>query len=91
MERLVILDILVILQIHFIVGENNERVKRLLLNDPDVVGHISRMQNNIDLLKQLVSSMQSNINSMTRKLNTVESELAAQKLKNTGKKTCSTY
>jgi hypothetical protein len=44
------------------------------------------MQNNIDLLKQLVSSMQSNINSMTRKLNTVESELAAQKLKNTGKK-----
>jgi hypothetical protein len=45
----------------------------------------------IRLLKQLVSSMQNNINSMTRKLNTVESELAAQKLKNTGKKTCSTY
>lgn len=63
-----------VLQCHFIVGENDEKVKRLLLNDPDVVGQISRMQNNMDLL--------------TRELNTVKSELAAQKLRNTGKETC---
>jgi len=64
----------VVLQFHFIVGENDEKVKRLLLNDPDVVGQISRMQNNMDVL--------------TRELNTVKSELAAQKLRNTGKETC---
>ena len=51
------------------------------MNDPDVVGQISRMQNNINSLTQLVSQL-------TRKLNTVESELAAQKLTNTGKETC---
>ena len=86
METLVVLGILLILQIHFIVGENDEKEKRLLLNDPDVVGQISRMQSNIDILKQLVSSMQTNIHSMTSKHNTVESELAAQELKNTGTK-----
>jgi len=63
----------VALQIHFIVGENNDKEKRLLLNDPNVVGQISRMQNNIDIL--------------TRELKTVKSDLAEQKLKNTGKKT----
>lgn len=66
-----------VLQFHFIVGENDEKVKRLLLNDPDVVGQISRMQNNMDLL--------------TRELNTVKSELAAQKLRNTGKETCTRF
>ena len=81
MERLVVILILQILQFHFIDGENDEKVKRLLLNDPDVVGQISRMQNNINSLTQLVSQL-------TSKLNTVESELAAQKLKNTGKETC---
>lgn len=81
MERLVVILILQILQFHFIDGENDEKVKRLLLNDPDVVGQISRMQNNINSLTQLVSQL-------TSKLNTVESELAAQNLKNTGKETC---
>jgi len=84
MERLVVILILHILQFHFIDGENDEKVKRLLLNDPDVVGQISRMQNNINSLTQLVSQL-------TSKLNTVESELAAQKLKNTGKATCITH
>jgi len=81
MERVVVILILHILQFHFIDGENDEKVKRLLLNDPDVVGHISRMQNHVNSLTQLVSQL-------TSKLNTVESELAAQKLKNTGKETC---
>jgi archaellum component FlaC len=47
-------------------------------------GQISRMQNNINSLTQLVSQL-------TSKLNTVESELAAQNLKNTGKETCITW
>jgi hypothetical protein len=51
--------ILQILQFHFIDGENDEKVKRLLLNDPDVVGQISRMQNNINSLTQLVSQLTS--------------------------------
>lgn len=76
MEKLVVLGILMMLLIHFIVGEDHEKVKRLLLNDPDVVGQISRMQIHMDLL--------------TRELNTVKSELAAQKLRNTGNKTCIT-
>ena len=70
MEGLVVILILQILQFHLIDGENDEKVKRLLLNDPDVVGQISRMQNNINSLTQLVSQL-------TSKLNTVESELAA--------------
>lgn len=81
MERLVFISILMVFKLNFIVGENDDKVKRLLLNDPDVVGHISSMQNNINSLTLLVSQL-------TSKLNTVESELAAQKTKNTGKETC---
>jgi hypothetical protein len=71
METLVVLGILVTLQIHFIVGENNDKEKRLPLNDLDVVGQISNMQINVDIL--------------TREFKTVKSDLAEQKLKNTGK------
>jgi hypothetical protein len=71
METLVVLGILVTLQIHFIVGENNDKEKRLPLNDLDVVRQISNMQINVDIL--------------TREFKTVKSDLAEQKLKNTGK------
>jgi hypothetical protein len=55
----------------FILGEN-VKSKRLLLNDPDVAGHISQMENLIQAL--------------TSRVNTLESELAAQKQKSTSKK-----
>jgi hypothetical protein len=71
METLVVLGILVTLQIHFIVGENNDKEKRLPLNDLDVVRQISNMQINVDIL--------------TREFKTVKYDLAEQKLKNTGK------
>lgn len=71
METVVVLGILVTLQIHFIVGENNDEEKRLPLNDLDVVRQISNMQSNVDIL--------------TRELKTVKSDLTEQKLKNTGK------
>lgn len=71
MAILVVLGILLILQIHSIVGVNNDKEKRLLFNDLDVVRQISNMQSNIDIL--------------TRELKTVKSDLAEQKLNNRGK------
>jgi len=54
----------------FIIGEKSKR-KRLLLNDPDVAGHISQMENLIQAL--------------TSRVNILESELATQKQKSTSK------
>lgn len=67
----------IVLQYMFASVLGHDSQKRLLLNDPDLVGQINQMTKNVQSLTNQVSQL-------TTSLSDVKSELAVQKLKSAG-------